>query len=479
MNNLLLQTDSYKITHFKQYPPKTQYVYSYLESRGGMFDSTVFFGLQYILKKYLVGQTFCPKNIEQAKRFCDAHFGRTDCFNYAGWWQLWNKHEGILPIRIKAVPEGTVVNTHNVLMTVENLDDEFPWLTNYLESILMKVWYPTTVATLSREIKKVITQFHTETGSDPSGIPFKLHDFGDRGVSSEETAGIGGAAHLLNFIGSDTIPGISTLQEYYSHPSGLEIFTSEYTKENYADVKYPMYGFSIPAAEHSTITSWGKENEYQAMKNMLDQFAGTVAIVSDSYDLSEAVNVILGWKLRAQILARDGMVVVRPDSGDPLEVVPSVLDWLGSKFGFETNEKGYKILNPKVRVIQGDGVDYFSITAILSTMKRQGWAAENVAFGMGGALLQKLNRDTQRFAMKCSSVTVDGVEHDVFKSPKTDPGKASKRGRLILGHNGTEFVTLKQEPGLTYTEDRLQTVFEDGKLLVNQTVEEIRQRAAL
>jgi len=479
MSNLPLQTDSYKIGQFKQYPPGTQYIYSHLMSRGGQFDNTVFFGLQYILKKYLVGKVFTAKDVEAAARFSRAHFGRDDCFNYTGWYQLFNKYEGMLPIRIKAVPEGTVVPVKNVLMTIENTDPEFPWLTNYLETILMKVWYPTTVATLSREIKKLITDYHNRTGSDPAGIPFKLHDFGYRGVSSEETAAIGGAAHLLNFQGTDTIAGILMLQEYYSKPIGTEFETNDCKAEGNITPKPEMFGFSIPAMEHSTVTSWGRDNEYQAMKNMLDQYPGTVAIVSDSYDLSEAVNVVLGWKLRQQILQRDGIVVVRPDSGDPATTVGSVLESLGDKFGYEINGKGYKVLNPHVRVIQGDGVNYDSIRGILTYIHNRGWAAENVAFGMGGALLQQLNRDTQRFAIKCSSVTINGVEQDVWKETKTDPGKASRRGRLVLGHNGGEFVTIKAEPGLIYTNDWLKTVYENGELKIDQTVEEIRKRAAL
>jgi nicotinamide phosphoribosyltransferase len=477
--NLPLQADSYKLTQWKQYPPKTQYVYSHLMSRGGQFDNTVFFGLQYILKKYLVGKVFSPRDIEVANAFAKAHFGRSDCFNYTGWYQLYNKYEGVLPIKIKAVLEGTVVPVKNVLMTVENTDAEFPWLTNYLETILMKVWYPTTVATLSREIKKLISTYHDISGSDLSGIPFKLHDFGYRGVSTEETAGVGGAAHLLNFSGTDTIAGILMLQEYYS-PKPPDFYVTEYMKQEGGKFDQPdMYGFSIPAMEHSTVTSWGRDNEYQAMKNMLDQYQGTVAIVSDSYDLSEAVNIILGWKLRQQIIHRDGVVVVRPDSGDPATTVGNVLEWLGDKFGYETNDKGFKVLNPHIRVIQGDGVNYDSIRGILAYIHNRGWAAENIAFGMGGALLQRLDRDTQRFAIKCSSITIDGIEQDVWKETKTDPSKASRRGRLVLGHNGGEYVTVKAEPGLIYTSDQLKTVYDHGKLIIDQTVDEIRKRAAL
>jgi len=248
--NFLLRTDSYKFTHWKQYPPNTTAIYSYLESRGGMFPATVFFGLQYYLKAYVQGPVFTEQDIAQADEFCRQHFGR-DLFNRYGWTRLLQKHGGCLPVRIRAVPEGSVVSNLNVLATIENTDPDFPWLTNYLETLLLKVWYPTTVATLSREIKKIIKGFLVRTG-DPALLPFKLHDFGYRGVSSEETAAIGGAAHLVNFMGTDTVAGIILLQDYY------------HTKS--------MPGFSIPASEHSTITAWGKEHELDAYRNMLTAY---------------------------------------------------------------------------------------------------------------------------------------------------------------------------------------------------------------
>lgn len=457
--NLILETDSYKLSHFKQYPPKTERVYSYLESRGGMFEETLFFGLQPIIQS-LQGKVFNGFDIERADEFAVQHFGRRDCFNYTGWTHLFNKYEGTLPIRIKAVPEGTVVPVSNVLMTIENTDSDFPWLTNYLETLLLKVWYPITVATLSREIKKVIKKYHIETGSDISGLDFKLHDFGYRGVSSEETAAIGAAAHLINFKGSDTIAGIRFLQEHYGVTG--------------------MPGFSIPATEHSTITAWGRDDEYGAYKNVLEQYPeGMVACVSDSYDLEHAVQVEWGWKLRPKILERSGVLVIRPDSGNPVQVIPELLGWIESKFGATANQKGFKVLNPKVRVIQGDGVNYFSIIDILGAMKRAGWAAENVAFGMGGALLQQLNRDTQKFAIKCSSITIDGVERDVWKEPVGDPSKASKRGRLVLGHDGKSFRTVRADPGVENTSDILETVFLNGEVTKSYTLEEIRERAKI
>jgi nicotinamide phosphoribosyltransferase len=309
------------------------------------------------------------------------------------------------------VPEGMGINTSNVLMTVENTDPAVYWLTNYLETLLVQVWYPSTVATQSRAMKQVLLKYLQETG-DPAGLPFKLHDFGFRGVTCPEQAAIGGASHLVNFQGTDTTVGLVLARKFY---------------------KAQMPGFSIPAAEHSTITSWGEENEVDAMRNMLEQYPdGFVACVSDSFDIYRACSDYWGTQLKDKVLARDGVLVVRPDSGDPPTVVNKVLDILGDKFGFETNAKGFKVLNPKVRVIQGDGIDFAMLDKILSAMKVNGWSADNIAFGSGGGLLQKLNRDTQKFAFKCSQVVIGDESRDVYKRPITGGDKASKRGRLKL-----------------------------------------------
>jgi nicotinamide phosphoribosyltransferase len=454
-DNLLLLTDSYKLTHWRQYPPGTEKVYSYFESRGGMFDKVVFFGLQYFVERYLEGAVVTQDKIDEAAKIAALHLGNESLFNREGWEYILRKHGGMLPVSIKAVPEGSVVETHNVLVTVENTDPKCYWLTNYLETLLVQTWYPTTVATLSRNMKIRIMEYLDETGN-PELIDFKLHDFGFRGVSSVESAGIGGAAHLVNFKGTDTIASLILLRDYYD--AG-------------------MAGFSIPAAEHSTITAWGREHESDAMKNMLEQFpTGTVAVVSDSYNIYKACSDIWGDKLKEKVLGRNGMLVIRPDSGDPPEVVLKVLEILGDRFGYSRNEKGYKVLNDKVRVIQGDGMDYAMARDILDNLMIHKWSADNVSFGMGGALLQKLNRDTQKFAFKCSGVTVDGKERDVYKEPITDPGKNSKAGRLkLLRENGTYYTVKADNPG----KDELVEVFRDGRLLRKYTLNEVRERAML
>lgn len=451
---LPLMTDSYKFSHFKQYPANTSKVFSYVESRGGRFSETMFFGLQYYIKRYLT-TPITQKDIDKAEAITSAHGVP---FNKAGWQHILEKHDGYLPLRIKAVPEGTVVPVSNVLMTMENTDPECYWLTNYMETLVMKIWYPITVATLSMYSKRIIKNFMQETADNLDGLPFKLHDFGYRGVSSEESAAIGGGAHLVNFLGTDTPAGMSFLMDYYN-----------------AEV----CGFSIPASEHSTITSWGREGEFAAFENMLDQYKDSpiVACVSDSYDIYEACRM---WgKLKDKIEANGQTLVVRPDSGDPLEVSVKCCEILEEEFGATRNSKGYKVLN-NVRVIYGDGIkDEGVIFDILKTLKDKQYSAENIAFGMGGGLLQKVDRDTQKFAMKCSAVTVDGKTVPVYKEPITDPGKNSKKGFLDLRRNlRGDFITEESMHDGEGFGSCLVEVFKDGKLTKEYSLKEIRDRVS-
>jgi nicotinamide phosphoribosyltransferase len=454
--NPILLTDSYKTTHWVQYPPKTSEVYSYLESRGGTFDEIIFTGLQYQLKKYLTGQRIVAGDISEASELLSAHFGTDRMFNKAGWEHILRYHEGRWPVLIKAAPEGTPIRIHNVLLTIENTCPECFWVTNYLETLIMQVWYPITVATISREIKRIITKYLKKTG-DQGLIDFKLHDFGFRGVSSVESALIGGMAHLVNFKGTDTLAAVWGARKYYNEPCA---------------------GFSIPASEHSTITSWGQDGETNAFANMLAQYpTGYVACVSDSFNIYKAIKDKWGTALRDTVMKRDGTLVVRPDSGKPEQVVLECLRLLGEAFGYSINDKGYKVLNPHVRLIQGDGVNIGSIAEILHAMDKMDWSADNVAFGMGGALLQKLDRDTQKMAIKCSSVTVDGIMRDVFKDPITDQGKISMRGKLILVDRGGRLFT--QPASLGVGDDLLIDVFKDGNMLVDHTFQSVRERATL
>jgi len=457
--NIILNTDSYKTSMFKQYPAGTTGVYSYIESRGGRYDQTVFFGLQAFIKEYLL-DPITQADIDFAGEILQAH---GEPFNREGWEYILREHNGFLPVVIRAVPEGTVVGVKNVLATIENTDPNCFWLTTWLETALLRaIWYPTTVATQSWTIKRVILDYLEKTG-DPSLIDFKLHDFGARGVSSMESAGIGGAAHLVNFMGTDTISGILFAREYYNTC---------------------VAGFSIPAAEHSTITSWGRDGEVDAYRNMLNQFArpaSIVAIVSDSYDIFNAVRNLWGEELRQQVIDSGATIVIRPDSGDPLIVNQQLIEILGEKFGYTTNSKGFRVLN-NVRLIQGDGVNELTIRSILGGFMAMGWSADNIAFGMGGALLQQVDRDTQKFAMKCSSAEVNGKWIDVQKDPVTDSGKKSKAGRVSLWESGGEYVSAVDAPR-TWTDrgfgwkNALETVYCDGKLVTEYTFDQVRANA--
>jgi nicotinamide phosphoribosyltransferase len=450
--NLILDTDSYKLSHFKQYPNGTEQVFSYIESRGGCFDSTLFFGLQKALIE--LNENF-PNwdDFAEAQTLTNAHGVP---FNEQGWRELIEL--GYFPLEIRAVPEGKVIHTQNVLVTVVNTDPRFYWLTSYLEtSLLRAVWYPTTVATLSFECKKVINRYMQATCDSTDGLVFKLHDFGARGVSSEESACIGGAAHLVNFLGTDTLSAVRFARDYYA--AGI-------------------CGFSIPATEHSTITSWGREHELDAYRNVLEQFPdGLLACVSDSYDIFNAVGNLWGDKLKEQVIQRQGTLVIRPDSGDPEDILPILLDTLGESFGYQENSKGYKVLNDRVRLIQGDGINLNSICHILEIMTAKGWSTENIAFGMGGGLLQQLNRDTQKFAMKNSAAKVNGQWRDVYKDPVTDHGKRSKKGILDLQAG----KTISIDASLLFAtrpHSDLQVVYRDGQLMNKMTFQQIRDNAA-
>ncbi|MEM7300311.1 MAG: nicotinate phosphoribosyltransferase [Pseudomonadota bacterium] len=458
MTNPILSTDSYKQSHFKQYPPEARHISAYIEARPNSFSDTVlFFGLQAFLKN-MIARPVTVDDVEEAELICASHGVP---FHAAGWRKIVDTHDGYLPLKIRALPEGMIVPCGTPMVEVENTDPEMPWLTTFVETALLRsVWYPSTVATLSNLCREIIYSGLLKTSEDPDGqIPFKLHDFGARGVSSAESAALGGMAHLVNFAGTDTMEAVMAARQYYG-----------------AD----MAGFSIPAAEHSTMTSWGPDREAEAYENMLTQFGGKdalVAVVSDSYDLDNAVETIWCQKLKERVLSTEGTLVVRPDSGDPVETPLRVLEKLWSAFGGHTNAKGYRVLIDRVRVIQGDGMTRDTIKELVDRLVTDGWSLDNIAFGMGGGLLQHVNRDTLRFAMKANAMkTVDGHWQDVSKCPATDITKASKAGRqAVVEENGN--LIAKRRENVSTDQDLLKTVYEDGTLLIEHTFDDVRKRA--
>jgi len=450
MKNLILNTDSYKLSHYLQYPKNSEYISSYIEARNGELDKTLFFGLQAFIKEYLL-TPITKKDIEDAKLIVEAH-GLP--FNYDDWIYILNKYNGFLPLEISAVEEGSVVPLRSPLVQVVNTDKRLYWLTSYIETALLRaIWYPTTVATISYNIKEVMKRYLQETADDTEDkLPFKLHDFGPRGVSSEESSKLGGMAHLVNFMGTDNLSAIVGAREYYD-----------------AD----MAGFSIPASEHSTMTSWQKDGEKDAYENMINQFAkkGSIfAVVSDSYDIFNAIDNIWGKTLKAKVKESGATLVIRPDSGEPKKMVMAVIEHVYKAFGGYKNKKGYIVLNDCVRIIQGDGVDAKTIEEILEALKAKGYSAENIIFGMGGALLQQPNRDTLSFAMKASAIKVDGKWIDVYKDPVTDSNKRSKKGRLALLAN-YECIRLDE---LNHRKNLLKVIYKDGKLKKESTLKDIR-----
>lgn len=460
--NIILQTDSYKLTHWNQYPSDTEGVYSYFESRpGAKWDYTVFFGLQYLLEKYLVGSVINKHNIDEAEDFIGHHLGNKSFFNRAGWTHILNEHGGYLPIKIEAVPEGMRIPTSNVLMTVANTDARCYWLTNYIETLLTHVWYPSTVATLSHTTKEMFKKYLDKSADTQDALPFMLHDFGYRGATSEEAAGIGGAAHLLNFMGTDTIAGMLTAMKWY-----------------YA--KLDSLAFSVPATEHSVMTSLGRDGEISMLDHVLQQYpTGIVSVVADSYDIYAFTKEVCERK--DVILARDGRFVLRPDSvtsenKTPESLVNALMNLLWDTFGGEKNSKGYRVLDPHIRLLWGDGIDQDGIGRILDRLTDIGFSAENMVFGMGGGLLQKVNRDTQRFAFKASAQYRKGVWHNVWKQP-LDPSKTSKKGRFKLidiGENGESKIrTTAHDAGGT---NILRTVFQNGDIVVSDNFQTIRDR---
>ena len=448
-NNIILSTDSYKPSHIKLYKDGVEYMQSYYESRSDN-EKIKFFGLQFLLKEYLEGVVLTKEDIDEAEEFFSQHFGRDDVFDREAWEYILEEYEGRLPIRIYAQKEGGVYDSRTPLMVVESTDPKAFWLVNYLETILCQIWYPITIATNSWNIKNIIREYLYITSyldeEDLEGmLNFKVHDFGYRGVSSVDTAGIGGMAHLVNFMGTDTLRGIEYARKYYN--------TDE------------MVGFSIPASEHSTMTSWGgRVGEVEAMENMLDKYpTGLIACVSDSYDIMNAITNIWGDELKDKILSRDGTLVVRPDSGDPVATTLKVFEALWDAFGGDTNSQGFRVLDSHVRIIQGDGIDVDMVKQILENYYQNDISAVNITFGSGGGLLQKFNRDTYKFAFKCNQVIIDGEEVDVRKFPKS----FNSDGEYVESNKWSKGGDLKSTEGL-------ELVFQNGYIEREQSFGEVR-----
>lgn len=475
MSNLLLQTDVYKFGHKDQYPPGTNRVYSYLESRGTRedgLDYTVFFGLQYYLKRYL-SSPVTHADVDEYSEIAGGILG-PDNINVQQFRELADL--GYLPLKIKAVPEGTVCPLKNAILTITNTHDDFAWLVNYVETLLMKIWLPITVASNSYRFRRMFNGFADRTVGNRDAVPFQMHDFGYRGCGSEESAAIAGAAHLLSFLGTDTTAAVKFLRDYYGAANGDR----------------PI-GLSVPASEHSVMCAWNDQNEdVQAIENMLDTYpSGIVSIVSDTYDLWNTIENYYCGRFKEKILERDGKVVVRPDSGDPPNIIcgdPAgeteaerfgVLRLLDRGFGSNFNSLGFRELDPHIGAIYGDAIFYERAQQILSRMAGMGYASNQIVFGSGGLLLNNWSRDTLKMAIKATYCEVNGEARPIEKTPKTDMGKRSKKGFLTLEKFDTElgvsYRTLDQQSPENEAQGVLEDVFVDGNIVRTQNLDDIRQ----
>ena len=454
INSLL--SDSYKYTHFNMYPSDMTSMYSYIESRGGMYPETLFFGMRNYLTEYL-SKPFSKADLDLVDEIITEHMP-TIKFNRAGWDHILNKHGGHLPLRIRSVKEGTVVPTRNVLVTAESTDPVVPWVVGHVETTMLRMWYPTTVATRSMFIKRIIESGMRETadGESMAGLPYMLHDFGMRGAPGSQAAGISGAAHLINFVGTDNVDALMYLNNMYGR----------------AD-----YGRSIAATEHTIMTSYGRNNEIEPYLRAIDVYGfpgAIISIVGDSYDIFNVCDHILP-QLKDKIIVSGARLVLRPDSGDPLMVLPRILKSLEKTFGTTINSKGYKVLHPCIRVIWGDGINESSIMGMIDLLKSLGFSVENIVFGCGGYLLQGLTRDTNQFAMKSSSVNRNGIWVDVSKDPVTDHSKRSRSGRVTLYRNNEGVY---HSGIITGEPDELVTTYENGEIMNLPSFDDVRATAA-
>jgi len=483
MNPLML-IDFYKADHRRQYPEGTELVYSNFtprKSRQAENENLVFFGLQYFVKEYLVKQWNegffnVPKEkvIADYKRRMDNALGK-DSIPIEHIAEL---HDlGYLPLVVKGLPEGTIVSPKIPVVTVYNTQPKFFWLTNYLESLMSAIlWKPSTSATTAFQYRKVFTQYAKETvgGKDLDFVYWQGHDFSFRGMSGIEDACISAAGHLLSFYGTDTVPAIDFHEVYYQGNSDKELI-----------------GGSVPATEHSVMCMGTKDNEIGTFERLISELYpnGIVSIVSDTWDFWQVITEYLP-KLKSQILARNGKVVIRPDSGDPVKIivgdkdaVPGSPEYKGAiecmweTFGGTITEKGYKLLDSHIGLIYGDSITLQRQKDILEGLKAKGFASFNVVLGIGSYTYEYVTRDTYGFAMKATYGEVNGEGRNIFKDPKTDDGtKKSAKGLLCVIE---EIGQLKLKDQCSWEEEKqglLKTVFENGKLFNEQTLSEIRSR---
>lgn len=495
--NAALLTDGYKLDHRRQYPEGTEYVYSNWTPRSNRHmpeaDGAIVFGIQYLCKKYLIkyfNEYFFNQPKEEIiidfKRRIDTFLGK----NNVGTKHIEELHDlGYLPIEIKSLPEGYKCPIGVPCMTIINTKPEFFWVTNFLETLISNVlWLPMTSATMAHLYKNELIRHSKKTGFyDENAIAFLCHDFSMRGMAGLDASIESGMAHLLSFSGSETIPAIEALEEYYN-----------------ADAENELIAGTVPATEHSVMCAGGMENELDTFKRLINEVYpnGFVSIVSDSWDFWAVITDYLP-KLKNDIMSRDGRVVIRPDSGDPVKIIcgdedaddeavrKGAYECLWDLFGGVTNDKGYKVLDSHIGLLYGDSITFERQKEIYYQLERKGFAATNLVLGIGSYTYNYTTRDALGFAMKATWCQINGEAKEIFKDPKTVIGmtKKSLKG-LITVYRGENTVDKDRNfvLGKLYANDqipydiwkndpndKLKTIFKDGKLIKETSLKEIRE----
>lgn len=481
MNPLLL-TDGYKVDHRRQYPDQTSLVYSNWtprKSRIEGIEEVVFFGLQYFIKKYII-ESFEKDFFQQPKAEVAQKYARR-INNYLGENQVGSQHIealhdlGYIPMVFKALPEGSAVPIRIPMFTMYNTRPEFFWLTNYFETLLSAViWMPCTSATIARQYRNLLDRYAETTSSAPEFVDWQAHDFSMRGMAGIEAATLSGAGHLLSFTGTDTIPAIEFLEQYYNANSDSELI-----------------GSSVAATEHSVMCMGTNEGEFETFKRLTTEIypKGIVSIVSDTWDLWKVLTDYLP-RLKESITSREGKVVIRPDSGDPVAIIcgningktpeeqKGVIEILWDIFGGTVNDKGYKELIPQIGAIYGDSITVARATEICEQLKQKGFASTNIVLGIGSYTYQYNTRDTFGFAMKATYGEVNGNGRAIYKDPVTDDGtKKSAKGLIQIFKDSDGHYQLKDN--CSWEEEakgELKEVFRDGVLVLDDSLKEIRSR---
>lgn len=477
-------TDGYKLDHRRQYPEGTEFVYSNWTPRSNAYfpeaeDGCVVFGIQYFIKEYLIkkfndGFFNVPEDVAVAsfKRRIDTFLGD----NEVGVDHIRELHHlGYLPIRIKALPEGKMCPIGVPMMTVMNTDRRFFWLTNFLETMMsMCLWLPMTSATTARIYRKELER-HARKTMFPKDIMlgFLCHDFSMRGMAGLEAAVSSGMGHLTSFVGSETIPAIAACEEYYG-----------------IDAEKELIAATVPATEHSVMCAGGFDDEFSTFKRLLTDLypKGFVSIVSDTWDFWKVITDYIP-RLKNDILARDGRFVVRPDSGTPEDIIcgtgnandpdhirKGAYECLWDIFGGTYTENGYKVLDSHIGMIYGDSITIERQREIYKRLEDKGFAATNLVLGIGSYTYQYRTRDSLGFAMKATWCMIDGEAKEIFKDPKTDSGmKKSLKGLISVVEKDGKYVALDCVEPYEEASGCLETVFENGKILREFTLSEIRE----